>query len=466
MNSEASADPSVSSSTKSVFRRFWSGEKDIDVAIEAFAGLATTSVPTRFFQIGFMFILFESLFETAYHSLAFTPFSTRTFIGIHLWPSQIWFIFVGTLIAAANLTKNSYRLNKRIFFNALPMFIVLAVYTIWTFIGITNGNAAAIDLFREMVFAGLSLPAVIYLAQFVKVEDLFDSFLKTSLVVYPLAGVNAFLYQFIPLGPTVQLGFLILGSFAYSYYLFRAIKNTGYLIPAFLMIIPALLMFSKPMLALMFALPPAIAVISTLITRKQLKYSISKRGLKLISITFVLLIVAIAGAWYLNIVLDGRIEYLIRVNFLKERLDESGGVYSGDLSGGRMIIWGNALKLWAESPIIGNGLGTPVPIRKEFIAQIHNYYLQALMDTGLAGTITLVVCWWLWYKRVFKTLATYAWDKEKTIYASLLAYIIAFFIYAIYGLPMIYLAASHFFWIAIGLLTVFKPKASEADTDK
>jgi O-antigen ligase len=123
-----------------------------------------------------------------------------------------------------------------------------------------------------------------------------------------------------------------------------------------------------------------------------------------------------------------------------------------------MIIWGNALELWAQSPIIGNGLGTAVPIRNEFIAQIHNYYLQALMDTGLLGTITLVVCWWLWYKRVFKTLATYAWDKEKTIYASLLAYIISFFIYAIYGLPMVYLAASHFFWICIGLLTVFRPK--------
>lgn len=463
MSSQTSIDSTASRSEKSLFRRFWSGESDIQLARDAFSGLATTSVPTRFFQIGIMFILFESLFETAYHSLAFTPFSTRTFIGIHLWPSQMWFIFAGTLIAAANLVKNRFRLNKRIFFNALPMFIVLAVYTIWTFIGIANGNAAAIDLFREMVFAGLSLPAVIYLAQFVKVEDLFDSFLKTSLVVYPLAGINAFLYSFIPLGPSIQLGFLILGSFAYSYYLFKAIKNTGYLIPALLMITPALLMFSKPMLALMFALPPAIAVVSTIITRKQLKYSISKRGLKLISITFVLLIIAVIGAWYLNILLDGRIEYLIRVNFLKERLDESGSVYSGDLSGGRMIIWGNALKLWAESPIIGNGLGTAVPIRNEFIAQIHNYYLQALMDTGLLGTITLVVCWGMWYKRVFKTLATYTWDKEKTIYASLLAYIIAFFIYAIYGLPMVYLAASHFFWICIGLLTVFRPSETKEE---
>lgn len=460
MISQSTVESSDLTSRKSILSRFWADSSDIEIAREAFAGLAATSVPTRFFQIGVMFILFESLFETAYHSLAFTPFSTRTFIGIHLWPSQMWFIFAGTLIASANIVKNRFRLNKRIFFNALPMFVVLAVYTIWTFIGIANGNAAAIDLFREMVFAGLSLPAIVYLAQFVQVKDLFDTFLKTSLILYPIAGINAFLITFIPFGPGIQLGFLILGSFAYSFYLFKAIKNTGYLIPALLMITPALLMFSKPILALMFALPPAIAVVSTLITRKQLKYSISKRGLKLISITFVLLIFAIIGAWYLNILLDGRIEYLIRVNFLKERLDESGSVYSGDLSGGRMIIWGNALKLWAESPIIGNGMGTAVPIRSEFIAQIHNYYLQALMDTGLIGILALVVSWGMWYKRVFKTLATYTWDKEKTIYASLLAYVIAMFIYALYGLPMVHLGASHFFWVCIGLLTVFKPQES------
>jgi O-antigen ligase len=446
----------------SVFRRLWSSEKDVQLAHETFGGLATTSVPTRFFQIGIMFILFESLFEIAYHSLAFTPFSTRAFIGIHLWPSQIWFIFAGTLIAAANLVKNRFVVNKRIFMNVLPMFIVLAVYTIWTFLGVARGHEAAIDLFREMVFAGISLPAIVYLAQFVQVRDLFDTFLKTSLVLYPIAGLNAFLFNFIPFGPSIQLGFLILGCFAYSYYLFKAIKNTGYLIPAILMIIPTLLMFSKPMLALMFALPPAIAVISTMVTRKQLKYSISRRGLKLISITFFLLIISVIGAWYLNILLDGRIEFLIRMNFLKERIDESGSVYSGDLSGGRMVIWGNALKIWAEYPIFGSGLGTAVPIRNESLAQIHNYYLQALMDTGLVGTITLAACWFVWYKRVFRTLATYSWDKEKTIYASLLAYIVAFFIYAIYGLPMIYLAASHFFWVCIGLLSVFRPRESES----
>lgn len=444
----------------------WKTGKDIDLARQTFAWLSDTHVPTVFFKVGFILILLELLFETAYHSLAFTPFTTRRFIGVHLWPSQMWFLFLGTAIAVVNLAKNRFTLNRRIFMNAMPMFVVLGVYTIWTFYGIARGNAAAIDLFREMVFAGLSLPAVVYLAQFVKVRDLFDNFIKWCLIIYPLAGLNAFIFRIIPFGPSIQLGFLMLSCFVYSYFLFKAIKNSWYLVPALIMLIPSLLLFSKPIIALMFALPPAIAIISTLITRKQLKYSISRRSLKLLLITVILLVISLVGVWYLNILLDGRIEFLIRMNFLKERIDESGSVYSGDLSGGRMIIWGNALKIWQENWIFGAGMGTAVRIRNETLAQIHNYPLQALMDTGLLGFSLLLVSWWTWYKRVFRTLSTYQWEKEKTIYASLLAYIVAFFIYGLYGLPMIYLGAAHFFWICVALLTVFSTRSDSEPDNK
>lgn len=218
------------------------------------------------------------------------------------------------------------------------------------------------------------------------------------------------------------------------------------------------------MLAMIFFMLGAIVIISTVITEKKKKFSISKRSLKISGIVLVIFGLIVVGIVYLNAILDGRLERAFRENFIKERVNESGIVYLGDFSGGRMIIWTNAYKKWQEKPIFGNGMGTSVAKRDETIAQIHNYYLQALMDTGLVGLSILILCWYIWYRRVFRTIRSYEWDKKKTIYASMLSVVVAYFFYATYGLPMVYLGASHFFWVVAALLTVMPKEQSSTNT--
>lgn len=435
-------------------------------AIDAFGFISFMSVSTVFFKAGILIILFEHWFEAYYQDLALTPYSTRAYIGVHLWPSQIWFIVIGSLIAVGDLFKNNFRIPARVLNNAAPMFIVLAVYTVWSIYGYMAGNKDAIALFREMVLAGFSFPALVYLARHVEVRDLFHSFIKWSLIVSTIIAFNTAIYRFAPFLPGAQNGLLLISSFAYSYFIYKAIKSNFYIIPAVIVILPILIYFNKPMLAMIVFLLFAIALVSTVITKKINTYSISKRSVKISAIIFMIMLLLVTGTWYLNILLDGRIELAFRQNFMKERITESGDFYMGDISGGRMIIWGNAYKLWKEKPIFGNGMGTSVAKRDETIAQIHNYYLQALMDTGLVGLTILIFCWYFWYRRVFQTIRQYPWNKEKTVYASLLTVVIAYFFYATYGLPMVYLGAAHFFWVVIALLTVMPQHDSSTNLSK
>jgi hypothetical protein len=423
-------------------------------ALEVFGTLSTMSLPTLFFKVGILILLFENWFEVPYHALALTPYSTRSIIGVHLWPSQIWFLFLGTSIAIADFFKNNFRIPAFIFNNAIPIVIVLAVYTVWSIYGFFAGNGGAIVLFREMVVSGLSFPALVYLARHIDVQDIFDPFIKWSVIISTVIAVNILANKFVYFLPGAENGLLFLSTFAYSYFIFKAIKSTLYIIPAIMAVLPTLIYLNKPLLALTLFMLGAIAIISTIITKKIKKYSISKRSLKISATIFLILVMLFSGIWYLNTILDGRIDRAFRENIIKVRVTETGSVYLGDLSGGRMIIWGNAIKLWKEKPIFGNGMGTAVPIRNETIYQIHNYYLQALMDTGLVGLSVLAICWLLWYLRVFRTIRLYTWNKEKTIYASLLTFVVAIFFYALYGLPLVYLSVAQFFWVLVALLTV------------
>lgn len=264
-------------------------------AHEAFSYLASVSIPTLFFKIGLLIVLFEHAFEVYYHALAFTPFSTRAFIGVHLWPSQVWFIMLGTVVAAGDLFKNRFRVPRRVLSNSIPIFAVLGVYFSWSIYGFIVGNSGAMALFREMVFAGFSFPALLYLSKYVKVRDLFDTFIKASLILFPVIVINTVVYKFIPFLPGAQNGLLLLSSFVYSYFLYKAIRSNFYIIPAIMVILPILMYFNKPMIVLILFLPAAIAVISTAITKKIRKYSINRRTLKILGI--IVLIVFALIAW-------------------------------------------------------------------------------------------------------------------------------------------------------------------------
>src|SRR5690606_15317524 len=127
-----------------------------------------------------------------------------------------------------------------------------------------------------------------------------------------------------------------------------------------------------PLIAYMLAIPAILAIVLTSITQKKRKYSINTSTIKLTMVAVIILIGIIATGWYINELTNGRVMRLISDNFLKIRATKSGELYMGDLSGGRMTIWANAIEIWQENKIFGSGLGTDVPIRSKTIAHIHN----------------------------------------------------------------------------------------------
>ena len=220
---------------------------------------------------------------------------------------------------------------------------------------------------------------------------------------------------------------------------------------------PAVVIVSKPLIVYMLMIPVVLAFVLTTITKKQLKYSINTSTIKLIFVALLILVGIIFVGWYINEISNGRVMRLISDNFLKIRATKSGELYMGDLSGGRTTIWANAFKIWQENKLFGNGLGTAVPIRGETIAHIHNYTLQALMDTGLVGFSILFVAWFTWFKHIFRNLKLIPWDDKKNLYSSYLTFIIGYFIYAIFGLPLFFSASAYFFWMGVAFLTNIEP---------
>lgn len=436
--------------------------REVDIVFGKYRDISLSEL---FFQVGIMIILFEHIFEAYYHSLAFTPFTTRSIVGVHIWPSQVWFIFLGTFVMFSDIIRNKFVIQKKILNNSLPIFMIIGVYLLWGIGGFLNGNDGAMDLFREMVFPSIAFPAILYLSLNINPTDLFDRLIKLSLIFYPFLGINTFVIKITVLFPGTDLGLLMLGSFVYSYFLYKSVQSSLYLIPALLVILPIVLLFSKPMLALVFMIPVIIAFISILVTQKKLKYSINKRTVKIGIAVILIFITSVIGAYYLNIMMDGRIELLLRQNFIKEMVGDRGESNFGDLSGGRILIWGNAIDLWKESPFFGHGLGKEVPSRgSDVIYQIHNYYLQALMNTGIIGFLLLSTAWIIWFRRVFKSLKNLDWNKEKTIYSALLTYIFAYFFYALYGLPMVFSSAAYFFWISVAFLSLMNKPVTDPET--
>jgi O-antigen ligase len=432
--------------------------RDTTIAAGAyfFEALNKVSIATMLFKLGVLIVVFERVFEANYLALAFTPFSTRPFIGIHLWPSQIWFLLIGSLVAITDLFNRQLRLDRYMLKRSAPIFAVLMVYFLWTFYGVYLGNAAAIDLFREMLYAAFCFPAVLYLAQYVNVDEVFDKFFFITLLVFIFLGLNSTFIRVVPFIYQPSNDVLLVSSFTYAYFLLLAVWRSVYIIPAFLATLPILVNINKPMIALIGMLPLVIFFLIMVCTRKKLKYSLNIRSLKITGVFVIMFSGLILAALYLNHLLNGQIEMIFRDTFIKQRVTDTGQIYLGDMSGGRFTLWTNAIELWKSRPFLGNGLGTAVPIRDETLAHIHNYYIQALMDTGLLGFGILTVSWIVWFRRITATLRTSDWNYTKIIYTALLAFVAGNFVFAIYGLPLTYLGAAHFFWVAIALLTVLR----------
>ena len=88
-----------------------------------------------------------------------------------------------------------------------------------------------------------------------------------------------------------------------------------------------------------------------------------------------------------------RLGYKLLPNFIANRLQ---GLFANQNAIQRTVFFEDGIKLFAESPIIGNGLGsfeTAIHSVQSFFYEtkyVHNHYIQALLETGIIGLVLFV----------------------------------------------------------------------------
>ncbi len=408
-----------------------------------------TTIGSAFFSVGVLLIFAEALFFEYFSSLAHSAFTTRRIIGFHLFPSEIWFIFIGNALLFLIVGNNHFRVEKRIFTDARPLFLVLGVYSLWFVYGSLAGNDWALQEFREMVFTALSLPPILYFASRQSAWRIVEKFL--------LPGVLAVLaISIIGAEDTA----LILATVFVSYFAFRLLyKSPWALIGLGLASLPFLLKFAKPMLGLFLFCVAASFVIAGHMNPRSVNWILSKFKIKIVLIGLSILLVLFIAVAAINAWSGGAIEQIIRLYFLKERLGASGDVVYGDMSGGRFAVWRAALESWLQRPLIGHGLGAEVEAYSKgwvTIPQFHNYIVQALHNTGLIGLLLIAGGWLRWLLRSLKKVYLIRDINEKVVLASMLVYVFGVLFYGLYGHSLSYPPSTQFFWLCVGFLCVLR----------
>lgn len=416
--------------------------------------VSMTGIASSFFGIGLLLLLGEALFFRQVSALASTPFSTRTFIAIHLFPSEIWFIALGNSLTAVLLARDRFYVSRRSFDNVKPIFLVLGVYTVWFVYGAAIGNWWALQEFREMVFTAFSLPAILYLAPHVNAAELFKkAFVNVGLLVVPVASLYGFISgQFSP-----PNSLLMLSMFIATYYLFRILYKNKLAVLIFAIItFPVALKFSKPMVAMLLFVIAATVVLAGHANNNSVRWVLSRFKLRIALIIMVVLALLGLMVFAINVRYDGIIEQAFRLYFLKERFTSEGDIYYGNRTGGRFTIWKAALSAWTEKPLFGYGLGATVEAGPYIKVQFHNYLLQALHNTGLLGTVLIIGAWLVWLGRALESVRSWEATHAQILHATMLIYVFGVLFYGLYGHSLSHPPAAQFFWLCVGFLCVYR----------
>jgi len=102
-----------------------------------------------------------------------------------------------------------------------------------------------------------------------------------------------------------------------------------------------------------------------------------------------------------------KLKYTLLPGFAANRLQ---GLWANQNAIQRTVFFEDGMKMFAQSPILGNGLGsfeTGATSVQEFFYEsryIHNHYIQVLLEAGVPGLIfylgsLLSLCWLLWKRR-------------------------------------------------------------------
>lgn len=408
-----------------------------------------SSIASTFFGIGLLLIFAEALFFDFFSGLAHSSFTTRRMIGFHLFPSELWFIFLGNALLFLVVGNKSFSIPRYLVANSRPVFLILGVYSLWFVYGSLAGNIWALQEFREMVFTALSLPPILYFASHLSVRQALEKFIVPGTLM--LLVVSAY---------GVHNTALIFGTFFVSYFTLKLLyKSYWAIIGLGFASLPFLLKFAKPMIVLFVFCVATSFLLAGYLNPKSVNWILSKFKMRIVFIGLSILLALLAIIAMINTWSGGAIEEIIRWYFLKERLTASGETIYGDVSGGRFAIWRAAVETWAQRPLLGYGLGAELEAYSSgwvTKVQYHNYLVQALHNTGLIGMLLIAGGWSVWLLHSLRKVFLVRDVDEKIVLASMLAYIFGILFYGLYGHSFSYPPSTQFFWLCVGFLCVLR----------
>lgn len=131
----------------------------------------------------------------------------------------------------------------------------------------------------------------------------------------------------------------------------------------------------------------------------------------------------------------------------------------GTTTGGTLIerqaLWGEALTVLRQSPILGAGLGVQPVIENQTFNHVHNLFLQVGWDMGLIGITCLVVVLAL---AIVALWQTYGLHRERALAIALLSAFSILFVHSIGDVVVWGSKGSVVLWLMLGLALVFDKK--------
>lgn len=410
--------------------------------------IRTARIAAAFLRVGMLLIIAEAVFFEYFASLAHSSFSTRQVLGYHVFLSELWFIGVGNLLVFLIAGERGFSLPRRMLNDSKPILMILGVYSLWFVYGALAGNPWALQEFREMVFGALGLPPMLLLSSMVGAKQLLRSLVLPGVVALLFAATVA----------SQDLTSFMLGSYFAGFFVLTLLYRTYWAIFGLgLAALPILVSFSKPAVTLfVFAVAVSFGVAGYL-NQRSANWILSRFKIKILLVGAGILLGLALTVFLINLWTGGAIEAIVRWYFLKERITAGGEIVQGDMSGGRLAIWRSAIESWTGRPLVGYGLGAEVVAYSTgwvTKVQFHNYLVQALHNTGLAGFVMIVGGWFIWLRRSFRKVRRVTETDEKIVLGSMLVFVCSMLFFGLYGHAFSRPPTTQLFWLCVAFLSV------------
>ena len=204
---------------------------------------------SSFLTTGLIIVLLEGLLFPGLQATTI-PFSTRSLIGYHLFPSEIWFLVFGNVLLLVAIATGTFSFHRSALRTTVPVVVFFSAYLLWLLFGLVRQNVWAIEEFREMALSIFAFPIIIYLSSIGFTMRAFHRFVNLSIIlviVKIILDIIILRQRFY-----VHNAFLMILTLPLAFYVIllqrKAAKS---LFPLLILIAPFLLKFSKPMLPLL-----------------------------------------------------------------------------------------------------------------------------------------------------------------------------------------------------------------------